>query len=165
MPGCDVELIDINPARQSTARALGVGFAQPDDASPDADVVIHASGSSEGLQLALRVAAFEARIIELSWYGSQTVPVPLGEAFHVRRLTIASSQVGTIAAAQRSRWDSRRRMRLALAELSNPVLDVLITGESEFEALPDVMSQLAATPGDALCHRIRYPQDSADVRK
>ena len=48
-------------------------------------------------------------------------------------------------------------MQLALAMLADAALDVLITGESEFEALPDVMAQLATAPGDTLCHRIRYP--------
>ena len=30
--GCDVELVDVNPARAAVARALGVGFAAPDAA-------------------------------------------------------------------------------------------------------------------------------------
>jgi hypothetical protein len=47
-------------------------------------------------------------------------------------------------------------MRLALALLGDPALDALITGESEFDALPEVMAELAAAPGDTLCHRIRY---------
>jgi hypothetical protein len=43
-----------------------------------------------------------------------------------------------------------------LALLRDPPLDALISGESEFEELPDVMAKLAREPGDALCHRIRY---------
>ena len=35
-------------------------------------------------------------------------------------------------------------------------LDALVTGESAFDDLPDVMRRLADTPGDTLCHRIRY---------
>ena len=125
-------------------------------ASDDRDVVVHASGSAAGLDLALRVAGFEATIVEMSWHGNQAVPIALGEAFHARRLTIKSSQVGSVAGSQRSRWNPRRRMQLALAALSDPALDILITGESEFDALPQVMATLAAAPGDTLCHRIRY---------
>jgi 2-desacetyl-2-hydroxyethyl bacteriochlorophyllide A dehydrogenase len=154
--GCDVELVDTNRSRRDVARALGVRFAAPDDASENADVVIHASGSAAGLALALRVAGFESTIVEMSWHGAREVPLPLGEAFHARRLTIKSSQVGSIAASQRARWDARRRMALALSMLADPALDVLITGESAFDALPEVMAQLAANPGDALCHRIKY---------
>jgi threonine dehydrogenase-like Zn-dependent dehydrogenase len=158
--GCEVELIDVNPARRSIAEAFGVRFASPDSASNDADVVIHTSGSPSGLQTALRLAGFEATIVEMSWYGSQDVAIALGEAFHSRRLTIASSQVGVVAASQRARWDHARRMQLALTLLADDVLDRLITGESEFEALPAVMAKLAHDPGDTLCHRIRYSSEA-----
>ena len=47
-------------------------------------------------------------------------------------------------------------MRLALALLADPALDGLITGESDFEAMPRVMAEIASQPGDTLCHRIRY---------
>ena len=152
---CDVELVDVNPARADVARALGVRFAQPEAASVERDVVIHASGSPSGLRRALELAAFEAVVVELSWYGDREVAVPLGEAFHARRLTIRSSQVGSVAAPQRARWDARRRMRLALSLLADAALDVLITGESGFDDLPDVMPRLAAG-GDAIVHRVRY---------
>jgi len=95
-------------------------------------------------------------VVEMSWYGDRTVPLELGAAFHARRLSIVSSQVGRIAPAQRSRWDYRRRMQLALTLLREPVLDVLISGESGFESLPQLMTSLAAAPGNVLCHRIRY---------
>jgi threonine dehydrogenase-like Zn-dependent dehydrogenase len=156
IPGCAVELVDTNPRRSSVAAALGVGFAAPEAASPDADLVFHVSGSAAGLERALRVAGFEATIVEMSWYGTHVVPLALGEGFHARRLTLRSSQVGTVAASQRARWDTRRRMHLALSMLVDPALDALITGESAFESLPQVMADLAAAPGDALCHRVRY---------
>jgi len=157
IPGCEAELVDMNPAKAAVARALGVRFAVPERATGEADVVFHTSGAPGGLALALQVAAFEATVAELSWYGDQAVPISLGEAFHARRLTLKSSQVGSVAQSQRARWDTRRRMELALASLTDPALDVLITGESDFEALPQVMAELAAHPGDTLCHRIRYP--------
>jgi 2-desacetyl-2-hydroxyethyl bacteriochlorophyllide A dehydrogenase len=156
VPGCDVQLVDTNPGRATVARALGVAFTEPGAADPEADVVIHASGSPAGLALALRLAAFEARVVEMSWYGDQAVPLPLGEGFHARRLQIVSSQVGTIAPGQRARWDTRRRMALALRLLGDPALDALITGESPFETLPEVMPGLINAPADVLCHRVRY---------
>lgn len=154
--GCEVELVDINPRRSAVARALGVRFAEPASATREADVVIHASGSPAGLELALQTAGFEARVVELSWFGDRTVPLPLGRAFHAKRLTVVSSQVGAVAASQRARWDTRRRMQLALTLLGDASLDALITGESDFETLPHVMEQLTTAPGDALCHRVRY---------
>jgi 2-desacetyl-2-hydroxyethyl bacteriochlorophyllide A dehydrogenase len=154
--GCHVKLVDLNPRRAAVASALGVAFSSGEDLDDTADVVIHASGSPSGLELSLRAAGFEATVVELSWYGDQAVTVPLGQAFHARRLTLRSSQVGTVAPAQRPRWDLRRRMSFALASLADPVLDVLITGESPFESLPQVMASLADGTLDALCHRIGY---------
>ena len=156
IPGCNVELIDVNPRRAAIAQALDVRFAEPANALRDADIVIHASGAPEGLELALQVAGVESRVIELSWFGDRVVSLPLGGAFHARRLTIASSQVGRIARSQRARWDTRRRMELVFSLLRDARLDALISGESEFEDLPDVMASLARAPGDTLCHRIRY---------
>ncbi len=153
-----MQLIDINPGREAIARALGVRFAPPDRASENADLVFHTSGSPSGLDVALRLSAFEATIVEMSWYGDRIVAAPLGGAFHARRLTLKSSQVGNVAATQRARWDTRRRMQLALSLLTDSGLDVLITGESDLDSLPEVMARLAAAPGDALCHRIRYEQ-------
>jgi 2-desacetyl-2-hydroxyethyl bacteriochlorophyllide A dehydrogenase len=145
--GCRVQLVDTNPRRAYVARAFGALFAAPADADHEADVVIHASGSRDGLELALQVAGFESTILELSWYGDQAVSLPLGGAFHAKRLRIVSSQVGTIALAQRARWNSSRRMRLALELLADASLDALITGESPFDSLPDEMPRLTAASG------------------
>jgi threonine dehydrogenase-like Zn-dependent dehydrogenase len=157
IPGCVVELIDIDPQRAAVADALRVPFRLPEQASADADLVIHASGAPSGLVTALGLAGFEARIVELSWYGDRPVTLPLGEGFHQRRLQLVSSQVGAVAGAQRARWDHRRRMALALRLLEDSVLDVLITGEDDFADLPEVQGRLAADPRGALMHRIRYP--------
>ncbi len=156
IPGCEVELIDVNPRRATIAAALGVAFRVPDAAAEEADLVIHVSGSPAGLHTALRLAAFEARVVEMSWFGDRIVPLALGEGFHRQRLTLTSSQVGTVAAPMRARWDSRRRMALALSLLSAPELDLLITGEDAFQDLPEVLERLSTDPGDALCHRIKY---------
>ncbi|MGE0803809.1 MAG: zinc-binding alcohol dehydrogenase [Lautropia sp.] len=163
VPGCTVELIDPNPARSAVAARLGIRHVAAAGATPDADLVVHASGQPAGLATALELAGFEATIVELSWFGEQPVTLPLGAAFHSRRLTIRASQVGAIAPAQRSRWSHRRRLALALRLLADQRLDALISGETPFAALPALMARLAA--GDpalagALCERIRYDQDS-----
>ena len=157
--GCDVELVDVNPQRASIARALGVRFA-------DAGVGERRRRRRDSRQRLGRRGsrsrsaspAFEATIVEMSWYGDRRCAAcALGEGFHARRLTLKSSQVGARRRHAARPLGHRRRMQLALSMLADPALDVLITGESEFEALPDVMARLATAPGDTLCHRIRYP--------
>ena len=157
LPGCTVQLVDVDPRRAVIAARLGVGFATPDQAEGEQDRVIHASGSPAGLTTALRLAGFEATVVEASWFGAQPVSLPLGEAFHSRRLRIQSSQVGHVATAQRGRWDYRRRMATVMALLDDPALDALISGESRFADLPQVMAELSAHPNGALCHRLTYP--------
>ena len=142
-PGCAVEVVDTQVSRREVAQRLGVDFAVPDAARDEADLVIHASGRAEGLATALRLAAFEATVLELSWYGRRDVSVPLGGAFHSRRLTLKSSQVGQVAVAQRSRWSHRRRIELALSLLTDPALDGLITDAAPLCRL----ARRAGTPG------------------
>ncbi len=154
--GAEVTVVDINPSRELVARELDLPFLAELPGEADADLVIHASGQPEGLRSALAVAGVEATIVEVSWYGSRSVSLPLGEAFHARRLTIKSSQVGLLSPRQTLRWTHARRMALALELLRDARFDALITGESAFEDLPDVMARLSQEPGDTLCHRIRY---------
>jgi threonine dehydrogenase-like Zn-dependent dehydrogenase len=156
VPASEVELVDINPDRAAVARALGVRFATPDAAAANADLVFHASGSAAGLDLALRVAGFESTIVEMSWYGDQRILVGLGAAFHAQRLTLKSSQVGNVSPLRRARWDNRRRMHVALSLLQHEELDALVTGESDFDTLPEVMADLASGRLGAVCHRIKY---------
>ncbi|MGC3875237.1 zinc-dependent alcohol dehydrogenase [Halomonas sp. GXIMD04776] len=158
IPGTRVQLIDIAPQRETLARALGVPFYPPDQAEGDNDLVIHASGAPEGLRTGLALAGQEATLIEMSWFGQQEVCLPLGEAFHSRRLTLRSSQVGTVAPVRSPRWDHRRRLGLALDLLQDARLDALISGESTFEALPELMPRLLDGANGVLCHRVAYPQ-------
>ena len=159
LPGCRLQLLDVDAGKAATADRLGVRFALPERAEAEQDVVIHASGAPAGLALALGLAGFEATVIEASWFGAQSVSLPLGEDFHARRLSVRSSQVGVIAPAQRGRWDHRRRMETVMALLDDPVLDALISGESPFAELPRVMAELSRRPRGILCHRIVYPDE------
>ncbi|MEO7261209.1 MAG: zinc-binding alcohol dehydrogenase [Jatrophihabitantaceae bacterium] len=157
-PGVDVELVDTDPTRAVVAAALGVGFASPVDASGDRDLVVHASATSAGLQRSLDLLAAEGSVIELSWYGDRAVDLRLGGAFHSGRLSIRASQVGMVAPARRGRLTSADRLALALDLLRDPAFDALLTGESRFDELPEVMARLAAGTLPALCHSISYPE-------
>jgi threonine dehydrogenase-like Zn-dependent dehydrogenase len=157
LPGAAVTLVDIDRSRAAVAAALGARFAMPDGAPEDCDLVIHASASPAGLATALRLAGNEATVLELSWYGEGEIPVPLGGAFHSRRLRLISSQVGQVSPSHRPRWSYGRRLAAALALLADPALDALLAPAVDFHDLPaELPRSLTGTEG-VLCQLIRYP--------
>ncbi|MFD9192660.1 zinc-binding alcohol dehydrogenase [Streptomyces phaeochromogenes] len=155
-PAARVQLVDANPARAGIAQALGVDFALPADAAGDRDLVVHASATEAGLARSLELLTPEGTVLELSWYGDRKVSLPLGEAFHSRRLVIRSSQVGTVSPARSARRTYADRLAIALDLLADPAFDALITGESSFEELPKTMTGLAAAESTEMCHLVRY---------
>jgi threonine dehydrogenase-like Zn-dependent dehydrogenase len=156
IPAVDVEIVDVRPERARVAAALGARFALPDAASRERDLVLHASGAPSGLRTALDLAARESTIVDLSWYGDAEVSLPLGQSFHVGRLTLRSSQVGTVSPRARPRYDHRSRLAAALSLCGDAALDVLFDGESDFRDLPAAMAELSASGGGPLCRRVRY---------
>jgi threonine dehydrogenase-like Zn-dependent dehydrogenase len=156
LPGAEVTLADIQPERAAMAEMLGVRFTLPQDAPGDADVVFHVSASEAGLRRALELAGFEARIVEVSWFGEKEVALPLGGAFHSQRLQIVSSQVGNVAPNMRSRWPHRRRLETALRLLDDPRLDCLITEEIAFKDLPEALPRILASDAPGLATAVRY---------
>lgn len=160
LPGAEVTLVDINPARASLAAALGVGFAAPDVAPRDCDLVVHASGSPFGLATALSLAGNEANVLEMSWYGAGEVAAPLGAAFHSRRLRLVSSQVGQVAPSHRPRWTHRRRLAAALDLLTEARLDVLLAPALAFADLPARLPKILAPDSGVLCQLIDYPANT-----
>ena len=155
LPGSEVWLVDVDPARAAVAEALGCRFTLPDAAPEGCDIAIHASGHAAGLETAIGAAGLEALVVEASWYGARPVSVPLGGAFHSQRLRLVSSQVGAVPAARRARWSLRRRLDCALALLGDPALDVLVSDETAFADLGADYAAILDRPG-TLCHRIRY---------
>lgn len=156
LPGADVTLVDVESSRRAVAEELGLRFALPDAAPQDVDLVFHASASASGLATAIGCAGLEARIVEMSWYGEGTVPAPLGGAFHARRLQLISSQVGSVSASRRARWDHARRARAAMALLADDRLDALITQEIAFQDAPARLPAVLAPGWTGLTAVLRY---------
>jgi 2-desacetyl-2-hydroxyethyl bacteriochlorophyllide A dehydrogenase len=159
LPGTEVTVVDIAPARAELARALGAGFATPDAAPGDCDLVFHASATGAGLTTALRLAGEEATIVELSWYGTGEVAAPFGEQFHSRRLRLIASQVGKVAPSHRPRWSHTRRLAAALALLDDPALDCLLAPAVAFDELPAKLPAMLGADTGAPCPLIRYGGD------
>ena len=159
IPAMTVTIIDPDTSRRGVAEALGITFATPEVAPAEQELIIHASANPAGLRQALQCAAFEARIIEASWFGATEVALPLGEAFHSRRLRLISSQVGAVAPTMRGRRSFSDRMAQALGLLADPALEALVGPATSFDDLPQAMpSLLNSAPGRPapLCPLVTY---------
>lgn len=160
IPGVRCELVDVEESRAAVAAALGVGFAVPDRAQGECDLVVHASATDAGLARSLELLGDEGEVVELSWYGDRTVRVPLGEAFHSRRLAVRASQVGAVAPARRARRTHADRLALAFELLADPRFDALVAAECRFAELPDVLARLASgAEPHQLCVRVLYDEE------
>ncbi|MDH4439281.1 MAG: zinc-binding alcohol dehydrogenase [Rhizobium sp.] len=153
--GTETVLIDREPGRATLASSLGLDFAPPDRLSGEFDVVVNATASPQALETAISIAGLEGRIVEASWYGDRSVTLALGGAFHARRLSLVSSQVGNLPASHRARWSYARRLSKALDLLVDVRLDALVSGETPFHELPAAYARILSSH-DTLCHRIRY---------
>jgi threonine dehydrogenase-like Zn-dependent dehydrogenase len=156
LPAACVTVVDIDTTRAPLAARLGCAFATPAQAPGGQELIVHASGSEAGLRLALDRAAFEARIIEASWFADRAPSLPLGEAFHPKRLRIVSSQVGSVAAPMRGRRTHAERLATALALLDHDAFDALLEPATAFDDLPRAMPHLLR---GGLCHVVSYPHD------
>jgi 2-desacetyl-2-hydroxyethyl bacteriochlorophyllide A dehydrogenase len=140
--GADVLGIDPREDRRKLATDLGLAVVEPGEAreavfdrtdGAGADVVVESSGAGVALASALGLLRHEGTALVASWYGSAPVALPLGGAFHRRRLTIRSTQVSTIPARLSRTWDRRRRLTAARDLLSELPLDALATHAFAFE--------------------------------
>ena len=156
-PAAQVTVLDVDVSRAALAHRFQCRFALPDAAPREQELVVHASGSETGLRLALACAAFEGRVVEASWFGDAMPALPLGEAFHVRRLRLIASQVGVVAGPMRGRRSHAERLAIALGLLADAGYDALLQGPTPFAALPEAMPRILAPGG--LCHVVEYPGD------
>jgi 2-desacetyl-2-hydroxyethyl bacteriochlorophyllide A dehydrogenase len=128
------------PWRRDAAKSFGIDAVAPEEL-PSAvgdglPLVVETSGRPEVLAGSLSLLAHEGVALVVSWYGAKPVPLPLGAAFHRRRLTIRSTQVSSIPAAQRATWTRRSRLLHARTLLAELPLDALATHEFPFEQAP-----------------------------
>lgn len=150
-------LVDPSSHGQALASSLGAEWVSPAGLEGEFDTVIHCSGTQDGIALGLSVLGYEGELIEASWFGVNSPQVPLGAAFHSKRLTIRSSQVSSVAAANRTRRTHADRMALAMNELRRPIYDDLITGRSAFDDLPRTMADIYAGARPGWCEIVDYP--------
>jgi len=114
--------------RRDVASSLGVTTAAPEElVTEKVPLVIDASGNPDAPAMALNMLAHEGTLLIASWFGTKPVVLPLGGAFHRRRLIIRSTQVSTVPARLSGTWTRSRRRREAVELLSELPLARLCT--------------------------------------
>jgi 2-desacetyl-2-hydroxyethyl bacteriochlorophyllide A dehydrogenase len=153
------------PGRRAAAAALGVRAVAPSELAAaladqtrgrGADLVVEASGDPGALASSLGLLAHEGTALVCSWYGTKPAPLPLGAAFHRRRLALRSSQVSTIPAGLSARWDRPRRAEAAWSLARELPLAALASHEFPFEQAAEAYARLDRQQ-DGLVHAaLRY---------
>ena len=156
IPGTSVTLIDTNPNRKKLMQSLGLQFSQTYHSISNQDIVYNVTGNPKSLNHAIQIAGNEAKIIELSWYGTTESRINLGGAFHSKRLKILSSQVGQIAPERCPRWTNFRRLSTAIELLDDPKLDKLLTHTFPFQRIERDISSILTPENNILCPVIKY---------
>jgi 2-desacetyl-2-hydroxyethyl bacteriochlorophyllide A dehydrogenase len=159
--GATVVAADPSEERRELAVSLGIPAVEPAALSgrlPSQGVplLLELSGSPTALPGALDLLTHEGTALVGSWYGRQLVELPLGGAFHRRRLTIRSSQVSTIPAALAARWDVGRRRQVAVGLLGELPLAALATTDVAFEDAPAAYRALDTREPGVVHVALRY---------
>lgn len=157
--GINPIIVDVNPERADIAQKLGLDFKSVQDVL-ESDIryqrIFNTSASGSGLQLAIDLCEFEARITEMSWFGAKDINLKLGGSFHSKRLQIISSQVGHIATPKRQTETYASRMAKVLELLESDLLDHLLEPAIAFEDLSEQVHDIFNEKSSALCQLVQY---------
>jgi threonine dehydrogenase-like Zn-dependent dehydrogenase len=154
--GATVVALEPQEWRRSLAESVGITALSPTESDRRASLLVETSGAPRALADGLGRLHHEGTALVGSWYGTKPVPLPLGGDFHRRRLTIRSSQVSTIPAAQQDRWTRDRRRATALALMPTLPLTALATTEFAFEDAPAAYETLDRGAPGVLHAALRY---------
>jgi len=122
----------LHPEEANALHPAGGGF----------DLILELSGDPQGLDLAVGLCGFAARIVVGSWYGSRRADLDLGGRFHRERLQLISSQVSTLPPDIATRMDRRRRTELTWRHLARLDLERLITSRVPFSRAQEAYQAL-----------------------
>jgi hypothetical protein len=158
--GMPTAVVEVDPARRAFLNEIPwIRPLAPDSDLPAApSCVFHCSASAQGLQWGIDNSVFEAKIVELSWYGDNPVTLQLGANFHYQRKRIISSQVSSIARAVREQFDRAERTRVTLDKLRFTELDCLLYPVQGLAALPALMTSIYQCRSQALAPVVLYDQ-------
>lgn len=115
-----------------------------------ADLIYELSGNPDALDQAVAVTGFNGRIVIGSWYGTKQTDLNLGGLFHRSHMRLISSQVSHIAPQWSGRWSKNRRIKTALAQLTQFNPTALVTHRFSISDAAKAYKTLNDNPGNAI---------------
>jgi 2-desacetyl-2-hydroxyethyl bacteriochlorophyllide A dehydrogenase len=163
--GADVVAADPRRDRREAANGFGIRAVDVSEigevvgemtSGEGVPLVVDATGHPPALADALELVRHEGEVLVCSWYGTKEVSLPLGKAFHRRRLQIRSTQVSTIPARLADRWDIPRRRRAAMELLRGLPVKLLATHEVPFDRAHEAYAALDRGDAGMMHVELRY---------
>jgi 2-desacetyl-2-hydroxyethyl bacteriochlorophyllide A dehydrogenase len=163
--GAEVIGVDPRSERRDLGAAFGIRALDDADVRPFVDgvtsghgapLVVELTGNPGALVIALDLLAHEGEVLVGSWFGTKEVSLPLGGAFHRRRLTIRSTQVSTIPERLAGRWDVPGRRRAALDLCADLPLKLLATHDVPFDRATEAYDALDRADDGPMHVALRY---------
>jgi threonine dehydrogenase-like Zn-dependent dehydrogenase len=157
IPSTRVVIHETNPNRKNVALSMGFElFDTRNSGTQLFDVAFNTSASGEALQVCIDNTMPKSKIIEVSWYGINSVNVSLGGSFHTGQKQIVSSQVSNISENKQSHFNHLRRKQVVFDLLQNSIFDQLPFHFVDFKQLPNVFEQLRNDSYDQFATIVKY---------
>ncbi|MGH2775527.1 MAG: zinc-dependent alcohol dehydrogenase, partial [Actinomycetota bacterium] len=166
--GATVLAADPLPWRRAVAQSFSLSSVDPLELKSHVDdltegrgtsLVVEVSGNPGALSDALELAAHEGTVLVASWFGIKPVSLPLGGAFHRRRLTLRSTQVSTIPARLAAEWTKKKRVEAALSLMKELPLDLLATHEFPLSQVSNAFHAVDSSTDGLIHAAINYRED------
>ena len=149
--GIDVTGVEPLAERRNVASRFGLRAIPPEEVRDGVAMVVECSGRPDVLAGALDLLDHEGTALVASWYGDKPVELPLGGAFHRRRLTIRSTQVSSIPRHLQEEWTFERRTQTAVSMLKGLPVELLATHTFQLSEAQAAF-EAAAAQADGLIH-------------
>jgi 2-desacetyl-2-hydroxyethyl bacteriochlorophyllide A dehydrogenase len=130
-----------------------------------ADRVIELTGAYPALHQAIRVAGVGGAVIAAGFYQGPATELALGEEFHHNRVTLVSSQIGSLPLALRDRWNRERLYQTVIRLCAVGRLDPLplVSHVISASRAAEAYELLDQAPADVLQVILDFREDLADT--
>ena len=121
-----------------------------------ADRVIEVTGNQKSLNEAIRIAAPDTTVTAMGWYQGACTAIDLSEEFHHNRITVRSSQTGSVAPGIAHMYNYERKVRTCIELLGKLKLEQLITHKVHLDDIQSAYMKIDTDPSDIIQIAITY---------